>query len=260
MPVSGGSAADLVRRTATVCAQHGRRDLVSRLTHTSRRIADPSVRVLVVGEFKQGKSLLINALVGAPVCPVDDDLATSVPLDVRFGEVPTAALLLAPSATASSLDASVKEEPIPLDTLAGTLMRHPERPDGMTVVGARASLPRALLKDGLVLVDTPGVGGLASSHSAEHGGGPAQCRRRDPGVRCLQRVHGAGGHFPSAGPQCLPDGALRAVQDRPLPPVAAGARDRPGAPRPPRPPAADDGDLVQPAPRRGVPPGRHPQR
>ncbi len=166
MPVSAGSAPDLVRRTATVCAQQGRRDLVSRLTHTSRRLGDPSVRVLVVGEFKQGKSLLINALVGAPVCPVDDDLATSVPMEVGYGEVPAAALFLAPSASASSLEASVKEEPVALDALAATLMEHTERSDGRTVVGARASLPRALLRDGLVLVDTPGVGGLASSHSA----------------------------------------------------------------------------------------------
>jgi len=161
-----GSAKDLVRRTATVCAQHRRPDLVSRLTHTSRRLADPSVRVLVVGEFKQGKSLLINALVNAPICPVDDDLATSVPMEVRYAEVPSAALLVAPTSSASSLDATVKEEPVALADLATTLMSHTERSDGWTVVGARASLPRTILKDGLVLVDTPGVGGLASSHSA----------------------------------------------------------------------------------------------
>ena len=50
-----------------------------------QRAQDPSVRVLVVGEPKQGKSSLVNALVGAPVCAVRDDVATVVPTVVRDG-------------------------------------------------------------------------------------------------------------------------------------------------------------------------------
>jgi hypothetical protein len=42
----------------------------------------------VVGEFKQGKSLLVNALVGAPVCPVHDDIATSVATVVSHAPSP----------------------------------------------------------------------------------------------------------------------------------------------------------------------------
>jgi ribosome biogenesis GTPase A len=33
-------------------------------------LSDTSVTVYVVGEFKQGKSSLINGLITAPVCPV----------------------------------------------------------------------------------------------------------------------------------------------------------------------------------------------
>jgi ribosome biogenesis GTPase A len=60
-----------------------RADLRRRLEQAMARLQDPSIRVIVVGEFKQGKSKLINALVNAPVCPVDDDSATSVPTIVR---------------------------------------------------------------------------------------------------------------------------------------------------------------------------------
>ena len=60
---------------------------------TRKRLADPDVRVLVVGEFKQGKSQLVNALVNAPVCPVDDDIATAVPTVVRHAETTTVALV-----------------------------------------------------------------------------------------------------------------------------------------------------------------------
>ena len=47
-----------------------RADLTTRLAATRSRLADDHVRVLVIGEFKQGKSQLVNALVRARVCPV----------------------------------------------------------------------------------------------------------------------------------------------------------------------------------------------
>ena len=161
------AAPDLVRRTRSLCEQQGRVDLVSRLEHTTRRLSDPSVRVLVVGEFKQGKSQLINALVNAPVCPVDDDVATAVPMEVRYGAEPAAALLLASRSTsAAGGPAEPEEVAVDIDRVAGSVAGRVGRTDSRTVVGAKAFLPRKLLQDGLVFVDTPGVGGLASSHSA----------------------------------------------------------------------------------------------
>src|SRR4051794_24527461 len=61
-------------------------DLVQRLTAASARLKRPSTIVCVVGEFKQGKSSLVNALLGSSVCPVDDDLATSAIMLVRYAE------------------------------------------------------------------------------------------------------------------------------------------------------------------------------
>ncbi len=158
---------DVVQRTRALCQTQGRQDLVARLEHTTRRLADPSVRVLVVGEFKQGKSQLINALVNAPVCPVDDDVATAVPMEVRYGAQPEGSLLLARRGTSGAGGQSDLEEVrVGIEAVAGTVSGGTERSDGRTVVGAKAWLPRTILQSGLVLVDTPGVGGLGSSHSA----------------------------------------------------------------------------------------------
>jgi hypothetical protein len=55
-----------------------------RLRQARARLLDDQVRVLVVGEFKQGKSMLVNSLVSAPVCPVFDDIATAVSTVVRY--------------------------------------------------------------------------------------------------------------------------------------------------------------------------------
>ena len=72
-------AVELVDVALKATTAYERPDLATRLHRTRDRLADPNVRVLIVGEFKQGKSQLVNALVNAPVCPVDDDIATAVP-------------------------------------------------------------------------------------------------------------------------------------------------------------------------------------
>ncbi|MEK7425696.1 MAG: dynamin family protein, partial [Actinomycetota bacterium] len=67
----------LILDTAKALQRLGRTDLAERASIAAARLKRPSTVVCVVGEFKQGKSSLINALLGQPVCPVDDDLATS---------------------------------------------------------------------------------------------------------------------------------------------------------------------------------------
>jgi ribosome biogenesis GTPase A len=89
----GPPGLDVVDRLISLTKAGDRSDLVQRLAHTRRRLLDPAVRVLVVGEFKQGKSQLINALVDAPVCPVDDDIATALPTEVSYAKIPIASLV-----------------------------------------------------------------------------------------------------------------------------------------------------------------------
>src|SRR6266508_3571192 len=89
-------ALGVVKLGSQAANAYKRPDLVERLTTTARRLADPSFHVFVVGEFKQGKSSLVNALLNAPVCPVDDDIATSAPTAVRYGDEASACVLLKP--------------------------------------------------------------------------------------------------------------------------------------------------------------------
>src|SRR4051812_36305271 len=73
-----------------VCVQaanaYRRDDLGERLARARVRLVDPLFHVLVVGEFKQGKSSLINALLGIDACPVDDDVATAVPTKLHYAK------------------------------------------------------------------------------------------------------------------------------------------------------------------------------
>ena len=152
-----------------VCIQaataYQRADLSARLEATGRRLADPLFHTLVVGEFKQGKSSLINALLGTDVCPVDDDVATAVPTMLRWAETPTAVITRNPPAdtTAAALSTS---EIVPIDQVPSYVSEAGNPGNERQVESVEIGLPSDLLRSGLVLVDTPGVGGLGSTHSA----------------------------------------------------------------------------------------------
>ena len=151
-------AVDLVDLALKATTAYERPDLAQRLHATRARLADPNVRVLIVGEFKQGKSQLVNALVNATVCPVDDDIATAVPTLVKHGPETTVTLVREGERTERSA--------VPVERLADYVSEAGNPGNKARLTRAEVTLPRKLLATGLVLVDTPGVGGLGSAHGA----------------------------------------------------------------------------------------------
>jgi replication fork clamp-binding protein CrfC len=157
---------ELVDRALVATAASERADLTERLHHTQRRLRDDGVRVLIVGEFKQGKSQLVNALINAPVCPVDDDVATAVPTVVGYGEEPVASLVFAGPTGSPLTDEPLQRETVPVDSLEQHVSEAGNPGNLRRLACAEVRLPRRILSGGLVIVDTPGIGGLGSAHSA----------------------------------------------------------------------------------------------
>jgi GTP-binding protein EngB required for normal cell division len=162
---SSPPGADAVRRAISVvdlglraCSAYGREDLGKRLASTRRNLDDPGIHIVVAGEFKKGKSSLVNALVGAAVCPVDDDIATAVPTYIRYGQQIQAELLY--------LEEPVRRERIAFEDIRRHVTQEGGLRGGSQPAGVQVRLPRTMLASGLVIVDTPGVGGLGSSHAA----------------------------------------------------------------------------------------------
>ena len=175
-----------MERTRAAAAAADRSDLVERLSQTSRRLTHQGIRALVVGEFKQGKSLLVNAMVNAPICAVDDDIATAVPTMVRHGERSKATLVYAPPELATEAvhrgrfetsdsphnseppapaqEIELVREPIEVLKVAEVVSEAGNPGNQRRLAYAEVELPRKLLTGGLVLVDTPGVGGIGSGH------------------------------------------------------------------------------------------------
>ena len=142
-----------------IAAARGRTDLDAHLGQTRDRLAARTVTVVVVGEFKRGKSTLINALLQHAVCPVDADVVTAVPTTVRYAEQPRVLTYLR---TEDGGRTDEVEESLDNLTALVTEATDPTDPDRLRTV--EIGLPHRMLRSGLCLVDTPGVGGLDSAH------------------------------------------------------------------------------------------------
>ncbi|MEW1806650.1 dynamin family protein [Pseudarthrobacter sp. NPDC080039] len=173
-PTTAGQLARLLEQGVQLVGSGERADLRRRLDQALGRLQDPSIRVIVVGEFKQGKSKLINALVNAPVCPVDDDIATSVPTIVRYGETPSATVLVPavkdPGASGDDgsgdgADGTIERRPVQLADLPALVSEQGNPGNGRKLAAAEVCLPRRILTGGLAIIDSPGVGGMNSTHA-----------------------------------------------------------------------------------------------
>jgi hypothetical protein len=140
-------------------AECDRPDLEHRLGVALSRASRPATVVCVVGEFKQGKSSLVNALLGGEACPVDDDLATSAITVVTAGDKPEVIVH-------RREDGKAVAEPIDHRRLRDyvTERGNPDNERGVERVEVRLKHP--LLAKGLTLVDSPGMGGLGPGSRA----------------------------------------------------------------------------------------------
>ncbi len=155
-PVDAVEAVDLVIELAN---NLGRTDFANRLTVAAARVRRPATIICVVGEFKQGKSSLVNALLGQVVCPVDDDIATSAITLLRYGDEPRVEVR-------RRVDDGVAVEQIGLDALTDWVSERGNPDNVKGVERVDISLPHPLLANGLAIVDTPGMGGLGAGHAA----------------------------------------------------------------------------------------------
>jgi predicted GTPase len=122
-------------------------------------------RLVVVGEIKKGKSSFINALLGEPYpLPVVSDVATSTVFKVTYGDTRKYKVFFYPK--------NPDEPDERTDTLEitheqvvdyGTEDKNPRNEKGVDFIGVK--LPHPLLKSGVMIIDTPGLGGLFREHS-----------------------------------------------------------------------------------------------
>lgn len=118
-----------------------RADLTARLSMSRARVADPRVRLVVVGEPKNGMSTLVNGLVGSAVSATGN--AQSIPVIAEYGTEATATLVRSLPG-----DRTERQRVDPLNP--GPALR------SGGVVRAEFTEPSPLLAEGFVVMDAPG--------------------------------------------------------------------------------------------------------
>lgn len=129
----------------------------------SRLLSLGLFRLAVVGEIKRGKSSFVNALLGQEaLLPIADAVATSVVFKILYGPEQRMVAYFRPE----NEDAPVPP-PQTLDaeglTAFGTETGNPGNRRGVDFIAVE--LPHPLLQRGLVIYDTPGLGGLFRTHA-----------------------------------------------------------------------------------------------
>ena len=144
-----------LRRLGEIAAELGAARLRAEAEALSARIAEGRFYVACIGQFKRGKSTLLNALVGKSILPAAIVPVTAVPTVLRFGATLNARVQFKSGSPAeismAEIEGYVSEEHNPLNA--------------KNVEIVEVFVPSRLLATGMCLVDTPGIASVFSNNT-----------------------------------------------------------------------------------------------
>lgn len=156
MDLKNAQLHDAIKLSLNPLVQLGKSKEVANLQKQLELLADTPLCLLICGEFKRGKSTFVNGLIGRQICPTDTDICTSVVSIIKYGPKEKVTRFYGDLSNS-------KSETISLDDLEKYTVGSAEE-IGNTIY-VEIELPLEPLKAGIVVVDTPGVGGLDPRHA-----------------------------------------------------------------------------------------------
>ncbi len=146
-----------VRAAKQLFEAHGAQDAAERCHALVVQLAEDRFNLAVVGQFKRGKSSLMNAVLGRNLLPTGLLPLTSAITTLCYG--PKERVLLRRKGWAW-------EQEVPLTQLAAyiTELGNPGNEKGL--IEARVELPLPFLRRGLHFIDTPGIGSARHENTA----------------------------------------------------------------------------------------------
>jgi len=131
--------------------------LVEYLGEIKQKLLQDRFNLVVLGEFKRGKTTFLNALLGADLLPTAVVPLTSIVTLIQYGE--------RISAKVTFLDGGSKETT--LGELFAYVTEEGNPGNEKKVKLVQLEYPSPYLKDGVVLIDTPGVGSIYQNNTDE---------------------------------------------------------------------------------------------
>lgn len=151
---------DLPGRLETAVAHLNRRPptapLAARLQELHGRLSAGRFHLAVLGQFKRGKSTLLNALLGEPLLPTAVIPVTAVPTLIAHG----------PALCAQIVFQDGRAADVPPAELARYVSETDNPHNRLGVARVEVRCPARLLAQGVVLIDTPGVGSTLAHNTA----------------------------------------------------------------------------------------------
>ena len=127
-----------------------------KLNDLAIRYSDGRFHLAVLGQFKRGKSTLLNALTGEPILPVGVVPLTATPTFLQYGK---AAKISVQYKGGRPTDVFTGASTADRNAwLAGFVTEKGNPKNKLGVVEVQVDLPVPILSGGVVLIDTPGIG------------------------------------------------------------------------------------------------------
>lgn len=152
-----GIDVDLLQLLEQVVTRNGLVEFRNRIDTLATRLEDDSFELALFGRVSCGKSSLLNALLGTDVLPVGINPITAVPTKLRYGTTLKAVVSYGDGRTAA----------VSIDELSRLVTEQGNPGNLKNIVRAIVEVPSSRLKQGILLVDTPGLGSLAKRGAAE---------------------------------------------------------------------------------------------
>jgi hypothetical protein len=152
--VARSADAQALDRLAAMAEQLGEASVSADVRQLVARINEGRFFVACVGQFKRGKSTLLDAFVGEPILPTGVVPVTTVPTVLRYGDRRTARVLI-----------GARWHTIPPEELPQYVSEELNPENSRQVAGVEVFLPSPLLAGGMCLVDTPGIGSVFSGNT-----------------------------------------------------------------------------------------------
>ena len=132
------------------------------IERTKKMFGERELMVVVAGEARRGKSSLINALLNEKedICPVDINVCTNVVTLIRYGREER----IEAHIQDENGENGIRKERISRSQIASYVSEKENTNNYKNVMLLQVEIPNELLKEGVVFVDTPGVGSLNISH------------------------------------------------------------------------------------------------
>jgi len=146
----------LLKKLERIVSNYGFVEFRPAITNIVDRLSAPRFEIAVFGQVSSGKSSLLNAITGVDALPVGVNPVTSVPTRLVYGP---------PRAIVSFAGGQVKSHEVGEIGEFVAEERNPANTKGVTRIVV--SIPSDRLREGVVFVDTPGLGSLATAGAAE---------------------------------------------------------------------------------------------